>query len=52
MVNCVTQKDVFRKHPGALTHAPLTIITNRDSGSASEVYFNVVEDSERRNVLL
>lgn len=40
-------KDVFLKHPGALTHAPLTIITNRDSASASEVLTGALHDNHR-----
>lgn len=34
----ILQEDVFLKHPGTLTHAPLAIIVNRDSASASEVF--------------
>uniref|UniRef100_A0A7I4FVI0 PDZ domain-containing protein n=1 Tax=Physcomitrium patens TaxID=3218 RepID=A0A7I4FVI0_PHYPA len=40
-------KDVFLKHPGALTHAPLTVITNRDSASASEVLTGALHDNHR-----
>lgn len=40
-------KEVFLKHPGALTHAPLTIITNRDSASASEVLTGALHDNHR-----
>jgi len=39
--------EIFSKNPGVLTHAPLAIITNRDSASASEVITGALHDNHR-----
>ncbi|CAM6106245.1 unnamed protein product [Calypogeia fissa] len=40
-------EEIFRRNPGTLTHAPLAIITNRSSASASEVLTGALHDNER-----
>ncbi|KAL2621450.1 hypothetical protein R1flu_001655 [Riccia fluitans] len=40
-------KEIFIRHPGTLTHAPLAIITNRSSASASEVLTGALHDNHR-----
>lgn len=42
---------IFMRHPGVLTHAPLVIISNRNSASASEVLIGALHDNERTWVL-
>ncbi|PTQ29718.1 hypothetical protein MARPO_0135s0004 [Marchantia polymorpha] len=44
-------KEIFIKHPGTLTHAPLAIITNRSSASASEVLTGALHDNHRAVVV-
>ncbi|KAG6541803.1 hypothetical protein Mapa_016818 [Marchantia paleacea] len=44
-------KEIFIRHPGTLTHAPLAIITNRSSASASEVLTGALHDNHRAVVV-
>eukprot|EP00850_Spirogloea_muscicola_P021587 SM000255S08766 [mRNA] locus=s255:59:2147:+ [translate_table: standard] len=40
-------EEIFPEHPGALTHAPLALIANRSSASASEVLLGALRDNHR-----
>ncbi|KAH7387157.1 hypothetical protein KP509_16G008500 [Ceratopteris richardii] len=42
---------IFLRHPGVLTHAPLVIISNKNSASASEVLIGALHDNGRSIVL-
>ncbi|KAL3680577.1 hypothetical protein R1sor_023533 [Riccia sorocarpa] len=44
-------KEIFMRHPGTLTHAPLAIITNRSSASASEVLTGALHDNHRAVII-